>query len=210
MKKCIIITSFLSSRIKENNFSIGKNDLIICADGGYDFALSEDILPDLVIGDFDSSNYNTAISENTEIIRANPEKDDTDTFLCLKYGIGKGFEDFLIIGGLGGRLDHTFANLQTMSYAINHKKSIGILDGNNMAFMIGVGKIEIERMEGYKISLFSFTNQCKVTIEGVKYPLNNYLMKNNFPIGTSNEFLSPRASITNLEGKLLIILTKES
>ena len=88
----------------------------ICADCGYRHAVKLGILPDLIVGDFDS--YGEELPVGVEVLRSVPEKDDTDTMLCLKEGLSRGFNDFLVVGGFGGRPDHALANLQTLHYAV--------------------------------------------------------------------------------------------
>ena len=212
LRRCVIITSFQSVPLKES-FDFQQDDYIICADGGYAHALSEGIRPDVIIGDFDSldADPDSLDPENgSKVIRLAAEKDDTDTMICLKHGIEQDYEIFFIVGGLGGRLDHTFANLQTMSYAIDHQKVIWFLDGKNRATLRHPGKLTVQRAEGFMISLFAFTDFCEgVCISGVKYPLSDCLLKNNFPLGVSNEFLEDEAEICHSTGKLLIILSKD-
>ena len=211
MNRCIIITSFQSAPIKEF-FQFQTDDYVICADGGYSFARAEGITPHVIIGDFDSMEIDTKENDisNCKVIRLAPEKDDTDTMVCLNYGIENGFDEFFILGGLGGRLDHTFANLQTMSHAIDQKKSIWFLDGKNSATMKNPEKFSIYRKAGFKISLFAFTDFCEgVCIHGVKYPLENCLLTNSFPLGVSNEFLEDIAEISHSSGKLLVILSQD-
>ncbi|MDF3003052.1 MAG: thiamine diphosphokinase, partial [Bacillota bacterium] len=138
------------------------------------------------------------------------EKDDTDTLYCLKYGIELGFEEFYILGGLGGRLDHTMANLQTMSYAIDRQKNIWFLDGKNKTTLRNPGEHTIPKEEGIKLSLFSFGDFCQgVSIKGVKYPLDNCRLENSFPLGVSNEFTDDFAAISHTAGKLLIVLSQD-
>ncbi|MEA4987868.1 MAG: thiamine diphosphokinase, partial [Anaerovorax sp.] len=103
MKRCIIITAYLKKSIRQS-LRIHDDDFIICADGGYELAKKEGIVPHIVIGDFDSGNAPEKDSET--VIHVPAEKDDTDTLLCLKYGIETGFHVFGIVGGIGGRLDH--------------------------------------------------------------------------------------------------------
>jgi thiamine pyrophosphokinase len=212
LSRCVIITSYHSAgRLDYQN--VCEDDFVICADGGYAHAISGGISPHIVIGDFDSYPENKLSEEcgaHCKIIRLAVEKDDTDTMICLKYGIDQGFDQFLIIGGLGGRLDHTIANLQTLSYAIDCKKKLWILDGKNKATMIESGAIEIAKQENTKISLFSFTETCSgVSIHGVKYPLHETILNNSFPLGVSNEFEEEYARIENKKGKLLIILSQD-
>ena len=216
LNRCIIITSYQSALLKDScEFRAG--DFILCADGGYSHARKAGIVPHAVIGDFDSTDYKTieddlarsSLSE-CRVIRVAAEKDDTDTLICLKYGIDQGYEEFFILGGLGGRLDHTVANLQTMCYAVEQGKTIWFLDGKNRATLREPGRLTIEAIKDYKISLFAFGETCEgVSISGVKYPLRNHLLKNDFPLGVSNEFLEKNAEISHTEGKLLIILSQD-
>ena len=95
------------------NLKINENDIVIAADAGIINVRKFNIKPDYIIGDFDSLGY-TPTDSNTIIHPI--EKDDTDTMLAVKLGFKKGYKDFRIFGGIGGRLDHTFANIQTASY----------------------------------------------------------------------------------------------
>lgn len=212
LKRCVIITSFQSALLKES-FQFQEDDYIICADGGYTHAHLEGIKPNVIIGDFDSMNCDPVgfvPGHDCEVIRLSAEKDDTDTMICLKYGIEHGYENFFILGGLGGRLDHTIANLQTMSYAIDYQKSIWFLDGKNRTTLRNPGNLTIHKIEGSKISLFTFTDFCDgVCISGVRYPLENCYLTNSFPLGVSNEFLEEAANISHSSGKLLIILSRD-
>lgn len=216
LSRCIIITSYQSAAIR-SYFDFHEDDFIICADGGYSCARAEAIKPHAVIGDFDSVSFDLvgkdpALLETGSpcIIRVAAEKDDTDTMICLKYGMDQGFDDFRVLGGLGGRLDHTVANLQTMAFAVDQGKSIWFLDGKNRAALKNPGAFTVPRLNGNKISLFSFGECCEgVTIRGVKYPLENHLLRNSFPLGVSNEFFDEAAEISHTAGKLLIILSHD-
>ena len=92
--------------------------------------MSEGIKPHILIGDFDSLDTEDA---DCPVIRLQAEKDDTDTLVCFRHGLEKGFNDFIILGGLGGRLDHTFANLQILSHAVDLMKSMWIIDGKKQS-----------------------------------------------------------------------------
>lgn len=217
LNRCVIITSCQSALLKES-YEFRQDDYIICADGGYSHARMEGIRPDVVIGDFDSIDYSfteddlkkSGLVGSCRIIRAAAEKDDTDTMICLKYGMDLGYQEFFFLGGLGGRLDHTVANLQTMAHAIDSGCSIWFLDGKNRATLRNPGNLTVPALEGYKISLFAFEAACEgVTIQGVKYPLKDHLLKNNFPLGLSNEFLEKNAEISHASGKLLVILSHD-
>lgn len=216
MNRCIIITSYQSASLKES-WDFRPDDFIICADGGYSHARKAGIAPHVVIGDFDSVDFGPVENDSADpglpkcrVIRVQAEKDDTDTMICVKYGIEQGCDQFYVLGGLGGRLDHTVANLQTMCYAVENGKTIWFLDGKNRATLRDPGSLTVEAHRDYKISLFAFGESCEgVSISGVKYPLENHLLKNDFPLGVSNEFLEKNAEISHRSGKLLVILSHD-
>ena len=104
MKLCCIVGAGPSELYIENGA------FVIAADAGIEKLNKAGIVPDLIIGDFDSLGARPS-GENVRIFPV--EKDDTDTMLCLKHAIGQGANDVTILGGIGGRLDHTFANIQS-------------------------------------------------------------------------------------------------
>lgn len=208
MRRCIIVTSYLTNPIRKS-VKLQPDDYIICADGGYVHALREGIRPDVIIGDFDSAACPSG--EIGNIVVHPSEKDDTDTLLCLKYGIEKGFNVFGIIGGTGGRLDHTMANIQTLAYGLERGKYVVMMDGTNIVTLVGPGTMVMPRRCGYKVSLLSYSEYCKgVSIRGVKYPLNQALLENSFPLGVSNEIVGEEAIISLERGTLAVMLSKDA
>jgi thiamine pyrophosphokinase len=129
--------------------------------------------------------------------------------LAIKEGLSRGYVEFEIYGALGGRLDHAFANLQSLSYIINNGAS-GRLIGSNGSFvtMIKNDKITFgaDKFEpGRKISVFAFGSMaCGVTERGLKYNINNVTIRSDFPIGVSNEFIGKDAYIKVSDGILMI------
>ena len=205
-KRCVIICAFQTGKI-EDAVKLGPDDFILCADAGYAYAKAENIRPDLVIGDFDSMSRSFLDCAFIELPR---EKDDTDTMACLKYGIEQGFQKFMIVGGIGGRLDQTLANVQVLAYACGLGKSAAMTNGQNDVMMIQNSSLRIPARKGYYLSLLAYTDVCRdVSVSGVKYPLQNARLTQEFPIGVSNEFCSNAAEISVREGKLLILLSKD-
>ena len=96
---------------------IPDNAYIICADSGYDKALSAGIKPDLLIGDFDS--VKSKLPDDIDVLRAPAHKDDTDTLLAVRTALEKGFDEIILAGACGGRTDHTLANIATLLYIRN-------------------------------------------------------------------------------------------
>ena len=109
MKTCYIVGAGDFTR----DFSPDRDDLVICADGGYDALLSRGTRCDLLVGDLDSVK---SVPLGVEIIRHKVEKDETDMHLCYLEGRKRGYKNFVILGGTGGRDDHTFANYSLLYY----------------------------------------------------------------------------------------------
>ncbi len=189
-----------------------ENDYVICADGGYDSLLPLGVCPDLVVGDFDSSAVKEGNCSCEEVVRLLPEKDDTDMLSAVKIALSRGWSEFYFYGGLGGlRLDHTIANIQLLSYLLDHQARGTFFDGKTMVTMIENDELILPRDDSCYFSVFSFTGSCPdVTLEGVKYPLEHALITSSFPIGVSNEITASEAKVLNRGGKLLVMLAPKN
>ena len=124
-KKCYIVGAGDNSG---TNFTKKDNEFVIAVDGGLQILQYINIIPDIIMGDFDSLGY-VPVGEN--VIRHEIKKDDTDTMLAVKYAIENGYNDIEIYGGTGGRIDHTIANFQTMLYASQKGANIKMIDATN-------------------------------------------------------------------------------
>lgn len=179
---------------------------IIAADRGLDYALSAKITPDLVVGDFDSTE--TEIPDGVQCVRVSPIKDDTDAALAASLAVKKGFRDLRFLCALGGRLDHSIANIQLLY----HLKKLGLngtLYGDGVElFLAREESVEIPRFDGY-LSVFAYTADCVVSEEGVKYPLTEKTLTNDLTLGVSNEITEDFARITVHSGTALIMRVTE-
>lgn len=126
--------------------------------------------------------------------------------LAVKEGLNRGYETFVIYGGLGGRLDHTIANIQTLSY-IAKKGAAGYLAGSGMV-ITAVKDSTItftEKHQGY-ISIFCSGKDAEgVCIEGLKYKLDKATLSSSFPIGVSNEFIGKESAVSVADGTIIIL-----
>lgn len=203
-KRCIIITAYIEGGIRAA-YTPQENDTVLCADGGYTHARAANITVDLVIGDCDSG----ANIPETLLRRSPVEKDDTDTMLCIRYAIESGHRNLLIIGGIGGRLDHTIANMQALAFA--HKQGVyaELCDANERVFLLENGSCLLPREEGRALSLFSYSACCEgVCEQGVQYPLKDATLTHAFPLGVSNKILETEALISVRSGILLVIVSR--
>lgn len=206
--KAYIITPFLTETIR-NTVDLGENDLVLCADTAYLAAKKEHIEPNIIIGDFDHGENDAPALGTAQFIRVPSEKDDTDTMLCVKYALEKGADEIVIVGGVGGRLDHTFANLQTLAYIKKHGVHARLVTAENEAFLIS-SKTHITKKDGWYLSVFAYNGTCEgVTIKGTKYEVSDVSLDSFFPLGVSNEITGEEAVIDVESGMLLIILSKK-
>ena len=206
--KAIIITPYLLHPIRKI-VSISDSDLTVCADTAYLAAKAENIVPHAVIGDFDHAEHTDGLSSEKKVLRFSSVKDDTDTMLCVKYALNRGASEIVIVGGIGGRLDHTFANIQTLAY-IRERGAFGtVLDGDHAVMMVD-SRITLEKGVFDYASVFAFDPVCRdITLRGFKYEGEHLDLTSSFPLGVSNEITAEKAEITVKEGRLLVILAKK-
>ena len=188
------------------NYKINDDDIVIAADSGILNALKFNIQPDFIIGDFDSLGY-TPTNSNTIIHPI--EKDDTDTMLAVKLGLDKGYKNFRIFGGIGGRLDHTYANIQTASYIAENGGNAIFYGNKENLTVIKNTKMNFDKKNKGNISIFALEECEKVNIKGTYYELENGSLSFDFPLGTSNKFNNKDTTISVAKGKLLIIWERQ-
>lgn len=203
-KRCFIFGGYPCNSTFD--FSLSDNDMIICADGGVKLAESLGVQPKLAVGDFDTINADDCCGK---VECYPPEKDDTDMMIAIKTGFRLGFKDFVILGGIGGRLDHTFANIQALNYiADNGGRGQLLSDGEDVTVQLP-GKMCYFKENYHYISIFSLTDICEgVYLRNLKFPLNNAVLSAGFPLGISNEFLTDSCCIELKKGRLLVIRAK--
>jgi len=189
------------------DFPVTKNDFVIAADGGFDRLHRQGIAVDLSIGDFDSVNDKPT---QGNIIALDKDKDHTDTFEAILKGIDKGYESFRIYGGTGGRFDHTFANIQALSFLSQSNKIGYLVDKDCVITAITNSAISFDaRCQGF-ISVFSYSDMSAgVYLKGLKYELENHSLKSTFPVGVSNEFTGADSTIRVDNGTLIIIFPRK-
>lgn len=188
----------------QNN--IDKNSYIIAADSGYK---KLDFIPNLIIGDFDSSDLP---DYNCEIIKLNPIKDESDTFSCVREAVKRGATEIEIFGAIGNRIDHTLANIHSITYCLKNNVKARIIDDKNLIYICDKKTI-IKKDCGYKyFSVYALYNDIEsLTIKGAKYPLNNYYLELYAQLTVSNEVADncSFAEVSVKNGKLLIILSND-
>ena len=204
MRRCIIVGA---GAFHENKWKCEKEDYVIAADGGYNHLKKLGVIPDLLIGDMDSIKQEYDNSK-IDIKKLPREKDDTDMLAAIKEGLAAGCKEFAIFGALGGeRMDHSIANIQCLLYLHNHGAK-GVLYGvNDRIELLCNDKIYYPATMKGMLSVFAFGGDAKgVNEQGLKYLLQDAVVKMEFPIGISNEFIGQESMIEVKDGMLLLCI----
>jgi thiamine pyrophosphokinase len=183
-------------------------DTVICADGGADHALRLGIMPQIILGDFDSISNNAKDSlagQQVKAVKFPREKDKTDTQLAVEFAASQGAGEIFLLGATGSRLDHTLANLYLLTRAEELGVKLSLVDQVNQVWLVSQ-RIALEGSKGQFVSLLPLTSQVEgVTTRGLKYPLTAATLKWGSSWGVSNEFLVGKAEVSIKEGLLLVI-----
>lgn len=193
-----------------------EDSLIIAADSGYNNAKRLGVKPSLLLGDLDSidrSGFSENELDELEKIIVPSVKDDTDTQLAVDTALERGADEIVLIGGLGGRLDHTLSTVFLLEYIADRGAKALVTDGRNRARLMktGAGRQTLKVGRGYKyLSLVSLTNTCEgVTISGVFYPLWDARLERSYSYAVSNEITAEFAEISLRRGTLLVIESRD-
>jgi thiamine pyrophosphokinase len=206
MKKiCHVIGA---GEFSEQTIPITEYDLVIAADGGYSHLEALSVKADIVIGDFDSLRHKPSLPF---LMEYPPEKDDTDMMLAVHEGLQRGYGLFFLYGGLGGRLDHTLANIQVLT-CLAEQGGRGYLVGDGTVItVIRNDKIEFPAALNGIISVFSLSSKANgVSIKGLKYELAKACLSASEPLGISNEFTGHTGLVEAEDGTLLILWQENS
>lgn len=185
---------------------IKAGDMVIAADGGYLYTLEAGIHADVLIGDFDSLDGICELEAAAPVVLRLPkEKDQTDTFAALAYGLERGFKAFHVYGGTGGRLDHTLANIQCLAYLLGNGAR-GYLHDGSAVVTAARTEINLAPRDDGIISVFALGGALEgVYLRGLKYGLENATLTTDFPLGVSNEFIGRPVSIGAERGDMLVV-----
>lgn len=198
---------FASVYIKNTKF-----DKIIAVDGGLIFADKMNIIPDYIIGDFDTVQSSLLDKYNTQskIIKYNPIKDNTDSEIAINYACDINSTEIVIIGATGKRMDHTLANIEILVTPLRKGIETYIIDEYNKIYLIDNLKI-ISKNEQYGkyVSLIPLTKVEGLTLKGFKYPLDNYTYDIGISIGISNELEAENGIIKLIDGILIAIESRD-
>ncbi len=205
MKKCIILANGRPPRknvieyLQKRSFNI-----LICADGGANSARRLNLIPNFIIGDLDSTDESTLkyFKDKSSIIKIT-RQNDTDVEKCLKFAIRNNFDEAILAGVSGDRLDHTFCNLGIL-LKFYGKIKLSIVAENSYLTAYS-GSIELNTIRSETISIYGFSTKTKITSEGLKYTLRNTSLPFGQKESTSNVAKSNKVKLKIKGGKIFVI-----
>ena len=207
MKRCVIVGGADIGNYDCIRSSLLEDDFIVFCDSGLKHLEALQVKPGLIVGDFDSRD-NPHL--DVETIALPCEKDDTDTVFAVKEAVKRGFDDFLLIGVVGARLDHTLGNVSILLYLDSIGKKGIIIDDYSEIEIVSNEPAYVEDSYAF-FSLINITGTAKdVTIENAKYPLEHAEITCEYQYEVSNEVIPGRtAKIIISDGKLLLIKVRK-
>lgn len=190
-------------------FTVGAADMLIAVDGGYDAVCRMGHRPDLLIGDLDSLATASAVPDSLPRLTFPARKDETDMLLAWREGYRRGYRRFCLLGGTGGRPDHTYANYALL-LAARRAGARAILVGQTAtALMLERECVTLSASgrQGRYLSLFPFDGAARgVTLRGLCYPAEDITLTPDYPLAVSNAFTAEDAVLQVREGALLLML----
>lgn len=203
MRRCVIIGGADIGNYDFIREKISTDDYFIFCDSGLKHQEKLGVTPNLIIGDFDSYE-NPQVEIETIVLPC--EKDDTDTVFAVKEAVNRGFDDFLLIGAVGGRLDHTLCNVSILLKLYSIGKTAVIIDDYSDMQIVGRKTAFVDDSYAF-FSLVNITGNAKgITVRNAKYPLKNAEITCDYQYGVSNEPLKGKITeITVKDGELLLI-----
>lgn len=185
---------------------------IIACDGGTRHCRAMMIMPNVMIGDFDSANQSDAeFFDNLGVLKIEypSKKDKTDMEIALDLAVEKESDEIYIVGGLGSRFDHSLANVHILLRPMRMGIRACLLDEHNIITLVE-DSIDIVGEKGQTVSLIPLTTQVKgITTEHMEYELNNATMEIGHSLGVSNIMTEDIATVSVSEGILILIMSRD-
>ncbi len=214
LNRCVIISAGQIGDYERARSFLKNDDFFILCDGGLVHAEGLEVEPDLIVGDFDSCNSSdlskyAGRAGHPEIIKLPREKDDTDTLFAVKLALERGYNDFLLLGAMGGRFDHALGNASILLYLDGLGKKALLVDDYSVMQIAGKEPVYIEDSCSYFSVLTLAGDVSGVNIKNAKYPLENAKLSADFQLGISNEVLPGKTAEVSVEqGRVLLVIVK--
>lgn len=216
MSKAIIISGGeLVEGFVEKFLSENEGASIVGVDKGVEYLYHHQIKPNYIVGDFDSiapeiiKYYKT--ETNVAIREYNPIKDESDTEMAIRIAITIGSTEIYILGATGGRIDHLWANIQSLSIACKFNVRAYILDPQNRIFVTDK-PCQLKKSEAYGkyLSVFSLSGDIfDFNMKGTKWPLEHHVLKPTDSLTVSNRFEDEIVEIDFIGGTIVVMETRD-
>lgn len=213
MKICIILNGDIKDYKVTKDIILKENyDYIICADGGANHIYNMELIPNYIIGDLDSIDNNIIkyYKEcNVKFEKFPAKKNETDSEICIYLAQKLKAKKIHLMGALGGRIDHTIANINLLYY-IKCKGIVPTIISEKEEMYIAMNEeIIINGEKGNVISVIPINGDAEgVTLNNLEYPLEDYYMKFSVPLGISNVMIDNTCNIKVDKGSLIIVRNK--
>lgn len=182
-----------------NLYKKNSQEILIGVENGAYYALENDLILDLVIGDFDSidrTRKEIVMKQAKKVIEHPIKKDYTDTYLALKEALKYDPDEIVIYGGIGERFDHSYANILLLKLG-----RVSLVNDTHKIYVLDPGHYIIKN--AYKtISFFALEDVTGLKLSGFLYDLDNYDLAMDDPLCISNE---GSGEVTFNEGLLLVV-----
>lgn len=196
---------------RETLFENIEDRYIVVADGGIKNLIGTDIIPDEVLGDFDSIDEEgkSFIEKNNIKIEKYPSrKDFTDTELCLEVLLKKGAVDIIILGATGTRLDHMFSSMFLLERLKKESVAGKFIDDYNEVSFISNETVEVKKNKYKYLSIVPVSKEVCLTLNGTEYEVENLKFNRFTTIAVSNEVKDEVAKI-EIDGEGFLILSRD-
>ncbi len=208
MSRCVILSAAPITDVLALQSLLCEDDVFVAADGGWMLAQRLGVKLMAVVADFDSSDI-PPMEPDVEIVRLPVRKDCTDTAAAVEYARQQGYNDFLLLGCIGGRLDHQFAATQLLVRLAQQGCSAAMADSGNRICAVCHSPYIAQPMHGWSLSLFAFDGVVHgLSISGASYELSNYNLSVDDSLCVSNAAEDSPVKITFDNGTLLVFRAK--
>lgn len=206
--KCVILANGDYGNVDSCKWLVNEADIILCADGGANYAYKMGVIPAYIVGDMDSilPQVRDYYKEQGVEFRKYPQrKDFTDTQLILALAEELNANEIVFLGSLGKRLDHTLSNLYCGGELALKGKKVWHYTADYAAYLVSA-EITISGEVGDIVSVLVLTDQARgVDEEGFEYSLKNVILEKWNPYAISNVLAKNEGVIRVRDGLLLVI-----
>lgn len=210
MKRAVIISGGSIENYDFTKKFINEDDYIICADSGMVHCDKMNLISNVWVGDFDSCCFENlshrSAAKNSKIIKLLPEKDDTDTEFACNYAYKNGFNEIMLLGGCGSRIDHMLSNIFLMEKMLDFAVNMVIVNEHNRMRILRNSVMQVNKSCFKYVSVIPLSGTADgVSNNGFKYPLSDETLFRNASRGVSNELVADSGTITVKNGTVLVV-----